>query len=41
MFEMLNSINHSPSKQGGNATIGHKENINAVLTSHEGVKTSV
>ncbi len=41
MFEMLNSINHTPTKSGGNSTIGHKELINAVLTSHDGVKRAV
>ncbi len=41
MFEMLNYINHTPSKQGGNSTIGHKELINAVLTSPDGTKFRV
>ncbi len=41
MFEMLNSINHTPSKQGGNSTVGHKEKTNGVLTSHVGVKRAV
>lgn len=38
LFEMLNRINHTPSisKFKLDAKIGHKENINVVLTKENG-----
>jgi len=40
LFEMLNRINHTPSKSHGgiNAKIFHKESINVILTKENGKK---
>ncbi len=38
MFEMLNRLNHTPSK-GTNATIKHHERINGIITSRDGHRT--
>ena len=43
MFELLNRINHTPSKSNNklDSQIQHKESSNAVLTSPDGKKTIV
>lgn len=38
LFDLLNNINHTPSKTGGNAKIVHKESIVTIVTSQKSGK---